>query len=45
MSVRLVWMLDVDPDRIDEARVLIAERREQVRRHLGVDDGTAHVPQ
>ena len=33
MSVRLVWTLDVDPERIDEARALVAERREQVRRH------------
>jgi len=33
MSVRLVWTLDVDPERLDEARSLVAERREQVRRH------------
>jgi len=33
MSVRLVWTLDVDPERINEARALVAERREQVRLH------------
>lgn len=33
MSVKLVWTLDVDPERIEEARALVAERREQVRRH------------
>jgi hypothetical protein len=42
MSVRLVWMLDVDPERIDEARALVAERREQVRRH-SCRDLTVHI--
>jgi hypothetical protein len=42
MSVRLVWMLDVDPERIDEARALVAERREQVRRH-SCRDLTVHL--
>jgi hypothetical protein len=42
MSVRLVWMLDVDPERIDEARALVAERREQVQRH-SCRDLTVHI--
>ena len=29
----LVWNLEVDPSRLDEARELVALRREQVRRH------------
>lgn len=33
MAVMLVWNLDVDPSRLDEARELVAVRREQVRRH------------
>ena len=33
MSVSLIWTLDVDPERIEEARELVAERREQVQRH------------
>ena len=33
MAVMLVWTLDVDPSRLDEARELVATRREQVRRH------------
>ena len=42
MSVRLVWTLDVDPERLDEARLLVAERREQVKRH-SCSDLTAHL--
>lgn len=33
MTVMLIWTLDVDPDRIDEALELVAERRVQVQRH------------
>ena len=33
MAVMVVWNLDVDPSRLDEARELVAVRREQVRRH------------
>ena len=33
MSVNLVWTLEVDAERIDEARALVAVRREQVKRH------------
>ncbi len=40
--MRLVWMLDVDPERIDEARALVAERREQVSRH-SCRDLTVHL--
>ena len=42
MSVRLVWTLDVDPERLDEARSLVAERREQVKRH-SCSDLTVHL--
>jgi hypothetical protein len=39
MSVRLAWTLDVDAERIDEARALVAIRREQVKRHSCRDLG------
>jgi hypothetical protein len=33
MSVVMIWTLDLDPERIEEARRLVAERRVQVQRH------------
>lgn len=33
MSVMMIWTLEVDPERLDEALGLVAERREQVKRH------------
>jgi len=33
MTVMLIWTLGIDSTRVDEARALVATRREQVRSH------------